>query len=155
MHPASTAQTTKCGACRTSLRTCEVPRMNAGTLQRARKTPNTMMRETVMGEISGLTSLMGASAPPSQAPAAKPQKMPSACRLRRRVACMGAGLPGVGPDSRAVSFMSAEAVQKQESADEDGEGNPEVDVGCDHEEQVAGNRADDRGFRQWSNLVGA
>src|ERR1035441_8751425 len=89
MHPASTAQTTKCGACRTSLRTCEVPRMNAGTLQRARKTPNTMMRETVMGEISGLTSLMGASAPPSQAPAAKPQKMPKACRLRRRVACTG------------------------------------------------------------------
>ena len=30
------------------------------------------------GEISGLTSLIGASAPPSQAPAAKPQNMPSA-----------------------------------------------------------------------------
>src|ERR1035438_6629097 len=83
MHPASTAQTIRCGAWRTSLLTCAVPRMNAGTLQRARKTPSTMMKETVIGEMSGLTSLMGASAPPSQAPAAKPQKMPRACRLRR------------------------------------------------------------------------
>src|SRR5208337_2157677 len=91
MHPARTAQTTRCGAWRTSLRTCAVPRTNAGTLQRARKTPQTMMSETVIGEMSGLTSLMGASAPPSQAPAAKPQKMPSACRLRRRVACMVLG----------------------------------------------------------------
>src|ERR1700741_722505 len=89
MHPASTAQTTRCGAWRTSLRTCDVPRMNAGTLQRARNTPHTMMRETVMGERSGLASLMGASAPPSQAPAAKPQKMPIACRLRRRIARVG------------------------------------------------------------------
>src|SRR5579864_2205467 len=89
MHPASTAHTIKCGAWRTSLRTCDVPRRNAGTLQRARKTPNTMIRETVMGEISGLTSLMGASAPPSHAPAAKPQKMPSACSERKRVACIG------------------------------------------------------------------
>jgi hypothetical protein len=38
-----------------------------------------------MGEISGLTSLMGASAPPSHAPAAKPQNIPKACRLRSRV----------------------------------------------------------------------
>src|ERR1700722_16021667 len=91
MHPASTAQTTKCGAWRTSSRTCDVPRMKAGTPQRARKTPNTRMSETVRGEMSGFTSLMGASAPPSQAPAAKPQKMPSACRERRRVPCMGLG----------------------------------------------------------------
>src|ERR1700730_16754438 len=93
MHPASTAHTTRCGAWRTSLRTCDVPRTNAGTLQRARKTPNTMISETVMGEISGLMSLMGASAPPSQAPAAKPQKIPSACRERRRDVCTGAVAP--------------------------------------------------------------
>src|SRR5579864_4961675 len=91
MHPASTAHTIRCGAWRTSLRTCEVPRTKAGTLQRARKTPNTMMRETVMGEMSGLTSLMGASAPPSHAPAAKPQKMPRACSDRKRVTCIGDG----------------------------------------------------------------
>src|SRR5215469_12682778 len=59
--------------------------MNAGTLQRARKTPQTMMRETVIGEISGFTSLMGVSAPPSHAPAANPQKIPRPCKLRRRV----------------------------------------------------------------------
>src|ERR1700730_4530557 len=94
MHPASTAQTIRWGAWRTSLRTCDVPRMKAGTLQRARKTPNTMMRETVMGEMDGLTSLMGASAPPSHAPAANPQKMPRDCSERRRVACMGLGTMG-------------------------------------------------------------
>ncbi len=105
-----------------------------------------------MGEMSGLTSLMGASAPPSHAPAANPQKMPKACRLRRRVACMVAGLPGVGSDSRIVSFMSAESIQKQKSADEYREGNPEMDVGGDHAEQVAGDRRGDREFRQWSNL---
>src|SRR5580698_4135843 len=91
MHPASTAQRTRCGAWRRSAPTCEVPRMKAGTLQRARKTPHTMIRETVIGEMSGLTSLMGASAPPSQAPAANPQKIPSACRLRSRVACSDGG----------------------------------------------------------------
>src|SRR5579862_8313722 len=89
MHPASTAQITRCGAWPRSARTCAVPRMNAGTLQRARKTPSTMMSEIVIGEMLGLTSLMGASAPPSQAPAANPQKMPRACRLRRRVASTG------------------------------------------------------------------
>src|ERR1700757_2392983 len=86
IHPARMAQMTRCGAWPISARTCAVPRMNAGTLQGARKTPSTMMRETVIGEIFGLTSLMGASAPPSQAPAANPQKMPRACRLRRGVA---------------------------------------------------------------------
>src|ERR1700676_3221714 len=94
MHPASAAQTTRCGAWRTSLRTCDVPRINAGTLQRARKTPHTMMSETVMGEMSGLTSLMGASAPPSHARAANPQKIPIACSERKRVACMGLGTMG-------------------------------------------------------------
>src|SRR5579871_1237 len=84
--PARIAQTTRCGACRTSLPTWETPRRKAGTLHRARKTPKTIMRDTVIGETSGLTSLIGASAPPSHAPAAKPQKIPSACRLRRREA---------------------------------------------------------------------
>src|SRR5579864_1651853 len=69
---------------------CDVPRTRAGTLQRARNTPQTITSETVMGEISGLTSLIGASAPPSQAPAAKPQNIPSAWRLRRRAMFRGA-----------------------------------------------------------------
>src|SRR5215470_5945693 len=85
MHPARMAQTTRCGAWATSVRICAVPRTRAGTLHRARKTPQTITRETAIGEISGLTSLMGASAPPSHAPAAKPQNMPKACRLRSRV----------------------------------------------------------------------
>src|ERR1700758_1615799 len=89
MHPARIAQTTRCGAWATSERMWAVPRTRAGTLHRARNTPQTITSETVMGEISGFTSLMGASAPPSQAPAAKPQNMPRACRLRRRVGSTG------------------------------------------------------------------
>src|SRR5579864_117506 len=139
MHPASTAHTIRCGAWRTSLRTCEVPRMKAGTLQRARKTPNTMMRETVMGEMSGLTNFIGASAPPSQAPAAKPQKMPRACRLRRRVACMRGGIvDGGAPKATVRSAMSAESVQKEDAASEGSERNPEVEVGSDRAKQVSG-----------------
>src|SRR5579859_2086728 len=104
MHPASTAQMTRCGACPISARTCAVPRMNAGTLQRARKTPSTMMSETVIGEIVGLTSLMGASAPPSHAPAANPQKMPTACRLRSRVVLTRLSTAGTS-DLRLVEDM--------------------------------------------------
>src|ERR1035438_1553732 len=125
MHPASTAQTMRCGAWRTSLRTPEVPRMNAGTLQRARKTPNTMMREMVIGEISGLTSLMGASAPPSHAPAANPQKMPRACRERSRVACIGSGTAGAASGSALVGVMSAEFVQEHAAGHDGSEREPE------------------------------
>ncbi len=87
--------------------------MNAGTLQRARKTPHTITKDTVIGEICGFTSLMGASAPPSQAPAANPQKIPNACSDRKRaagtmletsggVACTFAGkeFNGVCPEGR-------------------------------------------------------
>src|SRR5215469_6388952 len=95
MHPARMAQTTRWGAWPTSVRMWAVPRTSAGTLQRARKTPQTITSETVIGEISGLTSLIGASAPPSQAPAAKPQNMPRACRLRRRVVETASGVAGV------------------------------------------------------------
>src|SRR5258708_2653098 len=82
--------------------------MSAGTLQRARKTPHTMIREMVMGEMSGLTSLMGASAPPSHAPAANPQKIPSACRLRRRVAGIGPGEGGATASSCGVNGVYPE-----------------------------------------------
>jgi len=37
--------------------------------------------------------------------------------------------------------MSAEFIQKQETADEDSEWNPEVDVGGDHMKQIAGSSA--------------
>src|ERR1700733_432906 len=123
MHPASTAHTIRCGAWRTSLRTCEVPRMKAGTLQRARKTPNTMMSETVMGEISGLTSLMGASAPPSQAPAAKPQKMPRACSERKRVACEEVGA-GSGAACTPAGDEFNGAIQEHETANKNDQRNP-------------------------------
>src|SRR5215831_8203071 len=104
MHPARIAQTTRCGAWATSLRICAVPRTSAGTLHRARKTPQTITSETVTGEISGLTSLMGASAPPSHAPAAKPQNIPNACRLRRRLRLeLGSEVAAVGLGSRELT----------------------------------------------------
>ena len=58
--------------------------MSAGTLQRARKTPATMSNEMTTGEMPTVTSLVGASAAPSQAPAPKPQSMPSDCSVRKR-----------------------------------------------------------------------
>src|ERR1039457_1433690 len=58
-----------------------------GTVQRATNTPATMPTEMMKGENPAVTSLVGASAAPSQAPAPKPQETPSQCSVRaeRRV----------------------------------------------------------------------
>ena len=85
-HPASTPQRIRCGAWRTSRRICAVPRMSAGRLQRARKTPETISSDTITGEMPMLTSFVGASAAPSQAPALKPERIPMICNWRRRLA---------------------------------------------------------------------
>src|SRR5580704_3061024 len=87
-HPASTAQMIKWGARRTSARTAEVPRITAGTLHRARKTPITMISEITTGEIPTDTNFVGASAAPSQAPAVNPESMPTTCSLRPREAAV-------------------------------------------------------------------
>ena len=88
-HPASTPQTTRCGACRRSHPICPVPRTNAGKLQRARNTPATISSEITTGDIPTLTSLVGASAAPSQAPAPNPQRIPMDCKRRSRSAGIG------------------------------------------------------------------
>src|SRR6202140_836855 len=88
-HPPSTAQIIKCGARRTSARTEEVPRIRAGTLHRARKTPTTMTSEITSGERPMETSFVGASAAPSHAPAVKPERVPRSCSLRAREVCCG------------------------------------------------------------------
>src|SRR5277367_5473659 len=80
-HPARSAQIIKCGARCTSARTDDVPSISAGRLQRARKTPTTIINEITIGETPRETNLVGASAAPSHAPAVKPQRMPSSCRL--------------------------------------------------------------------------
>ena len=76
-QPASTAHTTRCGAWRMSADMDAVPRTSAGTLQRAKNTPTTIMSEITRGEMPAVTSLVGASAAPSHAPAAIPHKTPS------------------------------------------------------------------------------
>jgi hypothetical protein len=50
--------------------------------------------------------------------------------------------------------MSAEFIQKHEPADEDSEWNPEVDVGGDHAEKIAGSGELGR-VRQYFNLQNA
>jgi hypothetical protein len=50
--------------------------------------------------------------------------------------------------------MSAEVIQEQQASDEDREGNPEVDVGGDYAEQIAGSGEVGRG-RQYFNLQNA
>ena len=78
MHPASSAQIIRCGARRTSVRIDDVPTINAGKLHRAMNTPITMMSEMTIGDTPRETSLVGASAVPSQAPAVNPQSTPNA-----------------------------------------------------------------------------
>src|ERR1700716_1041085 len=51
IQPASTAQIIKCGARRTSAPIDEVPKIKAGTLHRAKKTPITIINEITTGEI--------------------------------------------------------------------------------------------------------
>src|SRR5579862_2342805 len=89
--PANRAQMMRCGARRRSARTDEVPRTRAGTLQRARKTPVTMISEMTIGDTPTETSLVGASAAPSQAPAVNPERMPRVCNFRGRESS-GAGV---------------------------------------------------------------
>jgi hypothetical protein len=43
-----------------------------------------MMSEMAIGEIPMVTSFVGASAAPSQAPAVKPERMPNACSFLAR-----------------------------------------------------------------------
>ncbi len=86
MHPASSAQIIKCGARCTSVRMDDVPTINAGKLHRAIKTPITMMSEMTIGDTPRETSLVGASAVPSHAPAVNPQSTPNACSFLLREA---------------------------------------------------------------------
>ena len=59
-----------------------IPFSAMGTVQRATNTPATMPSEIIKGEKPSVTSLVGASAAPSHAPAASPHITPSLCRER-------------------------------------------------------------------------
>src|SRR6185436_16905769 len=83
-QPASTAHTIRCGACLRSAATYEVPCISAGIVQRARKTPITMLSEISTGDNPRVTSLVGASAAPSHAPAVTPHSMPTLWSVRSR-----------------------------------------------------------------------
>src|ERR1700743_3219543 len=88
MHPAKIAQIKRCGVRATSARIDDVPKINAGTLHRARKTPITIISEITTGEIPTVTSFVGASAapppPPNQAPAVNPDTNPTTRNARAR-----------------------------------------------------------------------
>src|SRR5262250_1514606 len=135
----ATAQMMRCGARRTSARTEEVPRMSAGRLQRARKTPMTMMSEMAMGEMPMETSLVGASAAPSQAPAAKPERMPRSCSFfAREMSCVDEALRVCASDDMIFcdSIRLAHEAQQQQSADKYGNRDPKMNVG-EHAAQAA------------------
>src|ERR1700677_3612741 len=80
--PARIAQTTRCFLQKRSAKTYVVPLSRVGNVQRAVKTPATMHSETANGERPALTNLVGASAAPSQTPAARPQITPRPCSDR-------------------------------------------------------------------------
>src|SRR5918998_4372729 len=129
-HPASTAQTMRCGACRRSAPTYDVPWMSAGRLQRARKTPTTIASDTTTGERPIVTSLVGASAAPSHAPAASPQKIPTAWRLRSRAASV---------------TRSRDPAQDEQPADQHRDRHPELHVAEDEARPAAGTLLGGRG----------
>src|SRR6266704_1289795 len=104
-QPASAAQTTRCGAWRTSARTADVPRSSAGRLQRARNTPSTIVSEMTTGEMPSDTILVGASAAPSQAPAVNPLSTPTSCSRRSRAAATGST---AAPEDRAATLRDAD-----------------------------------------------
>src|SRR5438876_313868 len=58
------------------------------------KTPTTMTSEMTIGERPSVTSLVGASAAPSQAPAVSPEKIPRSCREREREESVEAAVGG-------------------------------------------------------------
>ena len=74
--PATSAQTIRCFFSIRSETTERVPLIRVGKVHRAVKTPATMHREMAKGERPELTSLVGASAAPSQTPAPSPQITP-------------------------------------------------------------------------------
>src|ERR1039458_7970373 len=83
-HPASTPQMIRWGTCRRSAPRSEVPRTNAGKLQRETKVPSTIMNEIMKGETAMFTNSVGASAAASHSPAERPHITPSAWSLRWR-----------------------------------------------------------------------
>ena len=77
--PASSAHTIRCGFSRRSLNRNPVPLSIVGTVQRATNAPITIPMEMMKGENPAFTSLVGASALPSQTAADSPQNTPSLC----------------------------------------------------------------------------
>jgi len=59
---------------------------------------------------------------------------------------VGLGMAGAASVAAVVRGMSAEVIQKQEAADQDSEGNPEVDVGGDYSKQGAWSSGLSRGL---------
>jgi hypothetical protein len=64
----------------------------------------TMLSETTTGDNPSVTSLVGASAAPSHAPAEKPQRIPTACRVRNRRASAEVSAAGPLAASRPLAL---------------------------------------------------
>jgi len=89
-----------------------------------------MIREMTIGEMPMETSFVGASAAPSQAPAAKPERMPSNWSFLERVASGIAG--GIVEEATGGIFLqseiSANETKQQQSTHQNGDGHPKMDV---------------------------
>jgi hypothetical protein len=143
--PARIAMGMRCLFKARSTKTWRVPLSRVGTVQRAVNTPATMQREMAKGDRPELTSLVGASAAPSHAPAPSPQSTPRpwvepkleaalvfGCGLIEsglsfRAACVAVHA-GLLHELRAVLMQDDE---QREADAEDDEGNEEVTVGED------------------------
>src|ERR1700761_4576319 len=93
--PARRAQMMRCFLSARSAKTYAVPFSKVGNVQRDRNTPHTIADDRANGEKPAVTSLVGASAAPSQTAAVKPQMTPRPCRESRRFVCLSAMVANV------------------------------------------------------------
>ena len=122
----------RCGLSRRSLNRKPVPLSSVGTVQRATNAPITMPIEMMKGENPAVTSLVGASALPSQTAAASPQNTPSLCReiVDRADACRQRDA------SPLRSSRSPQRHQQRDSQNQHDHRHPKMHVGEDADHQL-------------------
>jgi hypothetical protein len=121
-----------------------VPFIRVGKVQRAVKTPATMHSEMAKGEKPATTSLVGASAAPSHAPAARPHRTPSMCwgLADAMAAFLGDAMMAVlsvrGFVRVARKGVSVDRRDKKDAAGQNQCGDPELNISqnCAHHGRI-------------------
>src|SRR5215469_15745940 len=124
--PPSTAQTIRCGLSNRSSSTNPVPFKTVGSVQRVTNAPITIPMEMSNGENPSVTSLVGASALPSQTAADSAQITPSLCKEM---------VDRTGATARRSRIGSPQTHQKGNAEYQHDNRHPQVQVGKDGDER--------------------